>query len=126
MTYFDYARGLRMTSERFHRLFGKPPREPESALDQLYMDVASSIQQVTEDVVLSLASTLQRETGEQNLCMAGGVALNCVANGRVLRESGFESLWIQPSGDAGGALGRALDSGTNIWRSRALRRNPMG
>lgn len=112
MTYFDYARGLRMTSERFHRLFGKPPREPESALDQLYMDVASSIQQVTEDVVLSLASTLQRETGEQNLCMAGGVALNCVANGRVLRESGFESLWIQPAaGDAGGALG----AGLGLW-----------
>jgi carbamoyltransferase len=109
MDYFDYAQGLRMTSERFHRLFGKPPREPESALDQHYMDVASSIQQVTEDIVLALASTLQRETGERNLCMAGGVALNCVANGRVLRESGFESLWIQPAaGDAGGALGAAL------------------
>ena len=109
MAYFDYAQGLRMTSERFHRLFGKPPREPESALDQHYMDVASSIQQVTEDIVLALASTLQRETGERNLCMAGGVALNCVANGRVLRESGFESLWIQPAaGDAGGALGAAL------------------
>ena len=109
MDYFDYAQGLRMTSERFHRLFGKPPREPESALDQHYMDVASSIQQVTEDIVLALASTLQHETGERNLCMAGGVALNCVANGRVLRESGFESLWIQPAaGDAGGALGAAL------------------
>jgi carbamoyltransferase len=109
MAYFDYAQGLRMTSERFHRLFGKPPREPESVLDQHYMDVASSIQQVTEDIVLALASTLQRETGERNLCMAGGVALNCVANGRVLRESGFESLWIQPAaGDAGGALGAAL------------------
>jgi carbamoyltransferase len=109
MDYFDYAHGLRMTSERFHRLFGRPPREPESALDQHYMDVASSIQQVTEDIVLALASTLQHETGERNLCMAGGVALNCVANGRVLRESGFESLWIQPAaGDAGGALGAAL------------------
>ena len=109
MAYFDYAQGLRMTSERFHRLFGKPPREPESVLDQHYMDVASSIQQVTEDIVLALASTLRRETGERNLCMAGGVALNCVANGRVLRESGFESLWIQPAaGDAGGALGAAL------------------
>jgi carbamoyltransferase len=109
MEYFDYAHGLRMTSDRFHRLFGKLPREPESELSQHYMDVARSIQQVTEDIVLALARTLQRETGERNLCMAGGVALNCVANGRVLRESGFESLWIQPAaGDAGGALGAAL------------------
>jgi carbamoyltransferase len=109
MAYFDYAHGLRMTSELFHRLFGRPPREPESELDQHYMDVASSIQQVTEDIVVALARTLRRETGERDLCMAGGVALNCVANGRVLRESGFDSLWIQPAaGDAGGALGAAL------------------
>lgn len=109
MTYFDYAHGLRMTSDRFHRLFGKPPREPESQLDAHYMDVASSIQQVTEDIVVTLARTLQQETGARNLCMAGGVALNCVANGRVLRECGFDSLWIQPAaGDAGGALGAAL------------------
>ena len=112
MAYFDYAHGLRMTNERFHRLLGRPPREPESELDQYYMDVASSIQQVTEEIVVALARTLQRETGERHLCMAGGVALNCVANGRVLRESGFESLWIQPAaGDAGGALGAAL----GVW-----------
>jgi carbamoyltransferase len=112
MRYFDYAHGLRMTSDRFHRLLGRPPRAPESELDQHYMDVASSIQRVTEDVVVALARTLQRETRERNLCMAGGVALNCVANGQVLRESGFESLWIQPAaGDAGGALGAAL----GVW-----------
>ena len=112
MDYFDYAHGLRMTSVLFHELFGKPPRQPESELDQHYMDVARSIQQVTEDIVVGLACTLQRETGERNLCMAGGVALNCVANGRVLRESPFESLWIQPAaGDAGGALGAAL----GVW-----------
>ncbi len=112
MAYFDYPHGLRMTSRRFHRLFGRPPREPESALDQHTMDVARSIQCVTEDVVLGLARTLRRETGQRALCMAGGVALNCVANGRVLRESGFESLWIQPAaGDAGGALGAAM----GVW-----------
>ena len=109
MAYFDYAHGLRMTSDRFHHLFGRPPRALESELDQHYMDVASSIQQVTEEIVVALSRALQHETGERNLCMAGGVALNCVANGRVLRESGFESLWIQPAaGDAGGALGAAL------------------
>jgi carbamoyltransferase len=109
MRYFDFATGVTMTSGAFHALFGGPPRSPEAALTQREKDLARSIQVVTEEVVLRLARTLRRETGETRLCLAGGVALNCVANGRVLRESGFEELWIQPAaGDAGGALGAAL------------------
>jgi carbamoyltransferase len=109
MEYFDYATGLTMTNRRFDQLFGGPPRQPESALTQREMDLASSIQAVTEEVVLRLARTLHRETGQRHLCLAGGVALNCVANGRVLREGPFEDIWIQPAaGDAGGALGAAL------------------
>jgi carbamoyltransferase len=107
--FFDYITGLRMTNERFSRLFGRPAREPESPLTQQEMDIAASIQEVTEEVVLKIAHSLRKETGARNLCLAGGVALNCVANGRLQRESPFEKIWIQPaSGDAGGALGCAL------------------
>lgn len=109
MKYFGYATGLTMTTRAFHDLFGGPPRKPETALTQREMDMARSIQAVTEEVVLRLARTIRRETGESRLCLAGGVALNCVANGRVLREAGFEDIWVQPAaGDAGGALGAAL------------------
>jgi carbamoyltransferase len=109
MEYFDYCTGLAMTNRRFNQLFGAPPREPESKLTQREMDMARSIQDVTEEVMLRLARTLQRETGTDYLCMAGGVALNCVGNGRVLREGPFKGIWIQPAaGDAGGALGAAL------------------
>ena len=109
LSYFKYHRGLRMTSRRFHRLFGEPPRQPESELTQFHMDLAASIQQVTEEIVLLLAQALQADTGCDNLCLAGGVALNCVANGRLQREGPFQQIWIQPaSGDAGSALGAAL------------------
>ncbi len=109
MTYFNYCQGLTMTGERFHRLFGAPPRRPETPLDQHYMDVAASIQEVTEEILLKMAVHAHQLTGKRYLCMAGGVALNCVANGRLLREGPFEDLWIQPAaGDAGGAVGAAL------------------
>ena len=109
LDYFDFPTGLRMTSRRFHDLFGGPPRIPESPIRQKDMDIACSIQRVTEEIVLRLARTLHRETGLDRLCLAGGVALNCVANGRLLREGPFDSVWIQPAaGDAGGALGAAL------------------
>ena len=109
MRYFDYATGLRMTNDRFAKLFGRPPRKPELPLTQQDMDIAASVQAVTEEVVLRIARTLQKETGLINLCLAGGVALNCVANGRLQREGPFANLWIQPAaGDAGGALGCAL------------------
>ena len=109
MECFDYATGLRMTNDRFSELFRRGPRAPESPLTQDEMDIAASIQVVTEDIVLRLAQTIHAETGLKNLCLAGGVALNCVANGRLLREGPFERLWIQPAaGDAGGALGCAL------------------
>ena len=108
-SYFDYCTGLTMTSPRFHALFGGPPRAPESPLTQRDMDLAASVQKVTEDVVLALCRSIARETGQRNLCLAGGVALNCVANGKVLRDGCFERIWIQPaSGDAGGAIGAAL------------------
>jgi len=108
MQYFNYCTGLTMTSSRFDDLFGGPPRKPEGKLTQREMDIAASIQVVTEKVVLRLASTLHDETGEKNLCLAGGVALNCVANGRLLREGPYENIWIQPAaGDAGGAAGAA-------------------
>jgi carbamoyltransferase len=108
MSYFNYCQGLTMTSPRFHRLFGGPPRAPESEITQREMDLAASIQNVTEEVVLRSARTLHKETGLTRLCMAGGVSLNCVANGHLLREGPFEELWIQPAaGDAGGALGVA-------------------
>lgn len=108
MEYFNYCQGLTMTSRRFHQLFGALPRAPESAVRQLDMDMAASIQVVTERVVLRMAEHVQRLTGERNLCLAGGVALNCVANGKLLREGPFDRIWIQPAaGDAGGALGVA-------------------
>lgn len=107
-SYFNYATGLTMTNRRFTRLFGEPPRKPEEQLKQVHMDLAASIQQVTEDVMLKTTRYLARTTGEKNLCLAGGVALNCVANGKILRDGAFEHIWIQPaSGDAGGAVGAA-------------------
>jgi carbamoyltransferase len=109
MDYFNYCQGLTMTSRRFEQLFGGPPRKPESPLTEREMDLAASIQVVTEEILLRMARHIHAETGQKNLCLAGGVALNCVANGRILREGPFESLWIQPAaGDAGGALGAAL------------------
>ena len=109
LKFFKFHRGFRMTGQRFHALFGQPPRDPESDLKPFHMDLAASIQIVTEDIVLALARSLQEETGAKNLCLAGGVALNCVANGRLLREGPFDNIWIQPaSGDAGSALGAAL------------------
>jgi carbamoyltransferase len=109
MRYFNYANGLTMTNRRFDALFGGPPRKPESPVTQREMDIARSIQSVTEEIVLRLAGTVHEETGEDHLCLAGGVALNCVANGRLLREGPFRDIWIQPAaGDAGGALGAAL------------------
>lgn len=111
MRYFNYATGLTMTNKRFADLFGAPAREPEAELTQREMDIARSIQAVTEEVVLRLARTVHRETGQKHLCLAGGVALNCVANGRLVREGPFESIWVQPaSGDAGGAVGAALSA----------------
>ena len=107
--YFKYHRGFRMTSRKFHKLFGAPPRESEKELTQFHMDLAASIQVVTEEVVIKLAKSLRKETGIKNLCLAGGVALNCVANGKLLEEKIFDEIWIQPaSGDAGSALGAAL------------------
>ena len=109
MRYFDYCTGLTMTNSRFHALFGGPPRHPESELTQREMDLAASIQAVTEEIVIRLAKDIQRKTRQRNLCLAGGVALNCVANGKLLREGIFDDIWIQPAaGDAGGALGAAL------------------
>ncbi len=109
MDCFNYCQGLTMTNERFDRLFGGPPRRPESTLEQRHMDLAASVQQVTEEIVLNMAREARRQTKSENLVLAGGVALNCVANGRLLRENVFKNLWIQPAaGDAGGALGAAL------------------
>lgn len=109
MQYFNYAAGLTMTHERFHRLFGGPPRRPESKLTQREMDLARSIQVVTEEIMLRLARYVRQKTGQRKLCLAGGVALNCVANGKVLKERIFDEIWIQPAaGDAGSALGAAL------------------
>ncbi len=109
LDYFDYCTGLTMVNDRFCRLFGGPPRVPETNLTQKEMDLARSVQEVTEVIFLRLAATLHRETGLDDLCLAGGVALNCVANGRILREGPFKRLWIQPAaGDAGGAVGAAL------------------
>jgi carbamoyltransferase len=109
MSYFNYCQGLTMTSEKFHQLFGGPPRQPDSPLTRRDMDVAASVQKVTEEIMLRSARYVHGQTGHRNLCLAGGVALNCVANGRILREGPFEHIWIQPAaGDAGGALGVAL------------------
>ena len=109
MGYFNYCQGLTMTNDQFHRLFGGAPRNPESEPTQRDMDLAASIQEVTEEAMLNIARHVHRETGLKNLCLAGGVALNCVGNGRILREGPFEKIWIQPAaGDAGAALGAAL------------------
>ena len=109
LAYFDFLGGLRMTNRHFSRLFGGPPRKPETEITQREMDIAASIQSVTEEIILKMVNWVHKETGQTRLCLAGGVALNCVANGRILRESDFEELWIQPAaGDAGGALGAAL------------------
>ena len=111
MTYFDFATGLTMTNKKFHQLFGGPPRASETELTQREMDLAASVQKVTEGIILKLARDIAKETGERNLCLAGGVALNCVANGILLREKIFDNIWVQPaSGDAGGALGAALST----------------
>ena len=109
MKYFNYCTGLTMTNSRFNKLFGGPPSKPESKVTQREMNLARSIQVVTEEIVLRMVNHIYKETGKKNLCLAGGVALNCVSNGRLLREGPFENLWIQPAaGDAGGALGVAL------------------
>lgn len=109
LEYFNYCAGLTMTSGRFDKLFGGPPRKSESPLTDREMDMAASIQVVTEEILLKMVNHIHQQTGQKNLCLAGGVALNCVANGRLLREGPFESIWIQPAaGDAGGALGAAL------------------
>ena len=111
MSYFNFATGLTMTNKKFNELFGGPPRAPESLLTQREMDLAASIQLVTEEIVLQLSKSIKKETGEKNLCLAGGVALNCVANGVLLREKVFDNIWIQPAaGDAGGALGAAMSA----------------
>ncbi len=109
MSYFDYCQGLTMTSKKFEAMFGGPPRKPESPLTQREMDMAASVQVVTEEIMMRAARHLHEQTGMKNLCLAGGVALNCVGNGRILRDGPFERIWIQPAaGDAGGALGVAL------------------
>lgn len=111
MNYFSYATGLTMTNRKFNKLFGRAPRRPEGELTQLDMDLAASIQKVTEDIIIKIAKNIFNETGERNLCLAGGVALNCVANGILLREKIFDNIWIQPAaGDAGGAIGAALSA----------------
>ena len=108
MSYFNYTAGLTMTSQKFHQLFGAPPRQRESELTQRDMDLAASIQEVTEEIMLKLARHAKKVTGSKNLCLAGGVALNCVGNGKILKENIFENIWVQPAaGDAGGALGGA-------------------
>ncbi len=121
LSYFDFLGGLRMTNRRFAGLFGGPPRKPESPITKREMDIAASIQAVTEEIILKMARWVFRETGMKKLCLAGGVALNCVANGRILREGPFDDIWIQPaSGDAGGALGAAL----SVWHRYLEKERP--
>ena len=128
MEYFNYAAGLTMTNDRFNALFGGGPRKPESPLTEREMDLARSIQDVTDEAVLHMGRHVRKETGERNLCLAGGVALNCVANGKLLRSGTFDDIWIQPAaGDAGGALGAAL----RVWhgylgKERAVREGRDG
>ena len=127
LSYFNYVTGLTMTSEKLHRLFGSAPRKPEERLEQRHMDIAASIQQVTEEIVLRLTRDLARTHAIPNLCLAGGVALNCVANGKVLRDKQFKRIWVQPAaGDAGGALGAAyaahvMHAGKHVTRNGADR-----
>ena len=108
--YFNYATGLTMTNEKFNNLFGQKPRNPQNEkITQFHMDIAASIQKVTEEIMIKLAKSIRKEYGIKNLCLAGGVALNCVANGKILKEKIFDNIWIQPAaGDAGGSLGAAL------------------
>jgi carbamoyltransferase len=111
MSYFDYCTGFTMTNDRFAELFGQPVRSPDQLLTAFHMDIAASIQSVLDEAVLRMTRNLARQTGSRNLCLAGGVALNCVANGKVLRDGRFENIWIQPAaGDAGGAVGGGLPS----------------
>ena len=125
LRYFDYCTGLRMTNEKFHRLFDGPPRDPSERLTPRHMDLAASIQAVTEEIVLRMTEALARETGIPNLCLAGGVALNCVANGKVRQAGHFRDIWIQPAaGDAGGALGAAL-AATHLFLGQE-RKRPEG
>jgi carbamoyltransferase len=123
LSYFDYCTGLTMTNERFSALFGEPVRSPEELLTDFHMDMAASIQAVLDEVVLRLTRGLAKKTGSKNLCLAGGVALNCVANGRVLFDGAFENIWIQPAaGDAGGAIGAAL-AATHIFKGQPRKTN---
>ncbi len=129
MSYFNYATGLTMTNKKFDELFGGPPRKSETNLTQREMDLSASIQKVTEEIIIKLSKDIAKETGEKNLCLAGGVALNCVANGILLREKIFDNIWIQPAaGDAGGALGAALSTWHqhyNKERSASKKRDAM-
>jgi carbamoyltransferase len=123
--YFDYCTGLTMTNARFDELFGGPPRKPEDLVRQRDMDLAASVQKVTEEVMLRLTTSLAQETGAKNLCLAGGVALNCVANGKILRDGKFERIWIQPAaGDAGGSLGAAL-AAYHLFKDRPRKLNGL-
>jgi carbamoyltransferase len=123
--YFDYCTGLTMTNGRFDALFGGPPRKPEELVRQRDMDLAASVQKVTEEVMLRLTTSLAQETGAKNLCLAGGVALNCVANGKILRDGKFERIWIQPAaGDAGGSLGAAL-AAYHLFKDRPRKLNGL-
>ena len=123
LSYFDYCTGLTMTNERFSALFGEPVRAPDKLLTEFHMDVAASIQAVLDEAVLRLTRSLAKKTGAKNLCLAGGVALNCVANGKVLRDGAFENIWIQPAaGDAGGAVGAAL-AAVHIFKDRPRKTN---
>ena len=125
LSYFNYCTGLTMTSQKFHDLFGGPPRQPDKdRLDQRHMDLAASVQDATERIVIQLAGAIQKETGLKNLCLAGGVALNCVANGKLLRKKYFDHIWIQPAaGDAGGALGAAL-AGHHLFKKQPRKLTP--
>ena len=126
MSYFDYCTGLRMTNERFDALFGAPARDSEQPISQFYMDIAASIQAVTEDIVLKLTRGIASETGARNLCLAGGVALNCVANGKILRDGRFDRIWIQPAaGDAGGSVGCALTAYHKHLKQPRVKHNAM-
>jgi carbamoyltransferase len=123
MSYFDYCTGLTMTNDRLARLFGEPVRSPDELLTPFHMDVAASLQAVLDEAVLRLTRSLAKQTGSRNLCLAGGVALNCVANGKVLRDGAFENIWIQPAaGDAGGSLGAAL-AGFHLFNGQPRKRN---
>ncbi len=122
LSYFNFLSGLRMTNSRFAKLFGGPPRTPETEITQREMDIAASIQAVTEEIVMRMARHIYKETNQKYLCLAGGVALNCVANGRILRQGPFENIWIQPAaGDAGGAMGAAL----SVWHRYLGNDRPM-